>query len=273
MNPALLVIARRLLADRWAAARWWALGTVVGIAAVVALWPSVRGDADIERVVEDLPAGIRAMIGSQPGIPLSAAPGYLQARLYSTILPIVLLTYGIGLGSAAIGGAEEDGTLELVVTAPVSRARVALERLLASVLLLVGLAVIGLLATIALAGPVGLLDDVGPLRIAMATAAVACLSLLHALIAFAVGAATGRRGTAVAVASSVAVGGYLLQAIAASAETARPSRIVSPWWWLLDRNLLVEPPTPLAIGLPLLLSAALAGVGLLAFCWRDLRLP
>jgi hypothetical protein len=75
------------------------------------------------------------------------------------------------------------------------------------------------------------------------------------------------------VASSVAVGGYLLQAIAASAEAARPSRIVSPWWWLLDRNLLVEPPTPLAIGLPLLISAALAAVGLVAFSWRDLRLP
>ncbi len=68
--------------------------------------------------MRDLPASVRALIGSQEGIPLTSAPGYLQARLFSTILPILLLVYAISLGSRAIGGAEEDGTLQLVVTAP-----------------------------------------------------------------------------------------------------------------------------------------------------------
>ena len=268
-----MTIARRLLGDRWRGVRGWALGTVASVATVVALWPSVRGNLDIERVVQDLPASVRVLIGSQPDIPLGSAAGYLQARLFSTILPILFLIYGIGLGAAAIGGAEEDGTLQLVVTAPVSRTRVAAERLGASLLLLVGLAGLGLLTTVLLGLPAGVFDEVSVSRVALATAAVTALAVLHATVAFTAGAVTGRRGTAIAVASSVAVGGYLLHAVAASAEVIRPLRAVSPWWWLLDRNLLVQPPTVLALWLPILLSAILVVVAMLAFDRRDLRFP
>jgi beta-exotoxin I transport system permease protein len=104
-----MTIARRLVRDRWPGARWWALGTVACVATVVALWPTVRGNADVERIVQHLPASVQASIGSQADISLTAAPGYLQARLFSTLLPLLLVVYGIGLGAAAIGGAEEDG--------------------------------------------------------------------------------------------------------------------------------------------------------------------
>jgi ABC-2 type transport system permease protein len=268
-----VTIARRLLADRWRGLRGWALGTIAGVATVVALWPSVRGNTDIERLVEDLPTSVRALIGSQADISLSSAPGYLQARLFSTILPIVLLIYGIGLGAAAIGGAEEDGTLQLVVTAPVSRTRIAVERFAASMLLLVTLGVLGLLTTLALGQPAGVLDEVTAGRIALATTAVTLVAVLHATVAFAAGAVTGRRGTALAVASSVAVGGYLLHAVAASAEPVRSARAVSPWWWLLDRNLLVQEPTPLPFVVPAILTGALAVVAVIAFNRRDLKFP
>ena len=50
-----MTIARRLLADWWRGARWWVLGIAGRVATVVALWPSVRGNTDIERVVEACP--------------------------------------------------------------------------------------------------------------------------------------------------------------------------------------------------------------------------
>src|SRR6185295_8996163 len=108
-----------------------------------------------DRVVEHLPASMRALIGSQVSIPLSSAPGYLQARLFSTTFPILLLVYAIGLGARAIGGAEEDGTLQLVVTAPVTRRRVACERLAASVVLLLGLVLVGVVTACVLGSLVG----------------------------------------------------------------------------------------------------------------------
>lgn len=263
----------RTLADRRRGARWWALGTVVGVATVVGLWPTIRGNANIDAIVEDLPATMRVLIGAQAAIPISSAPGYLQARLFSTLLPVLLLVYGIGLGAAAIGGAEEDGTLELVVVAPIARARVALERLAASVSLVLGLAALALAAMLGFAVPAGVIDHVSPLRFAVATAGVTALALLHLAVAFAVGCVTGRRVTAVGATSALAVGGYLLYGLAASSDALRALRPLSPWSWLLERNLLVQSAAFTAIVLPTLLAAGACLVGLLAFVRRDLRLP
>jgi ABC-2 type transport system permease protein len=268
-----MTVFARLLADRRRGALGWGLGMVAGVAAVVGLWPSVRGSADIEQVVEDLPASLRAMIGSQEGIPLSSAPGYLQARLFSTLLPILLVVYGISLGSRTIGGPEEDGTLQLVVTAPVTRRRIAAERFAGALLLVVALSMLGFLTAVGLGALVDLFPEVEVGRMVVATVAVTQLGLLHLAVAAAVGAATGRRGPAVSAASAVAVGGYLLHGLAASAEPVRGLRVISPWWWLLDRNLLVQDPTFLALGLPLVVSVLAVGAGLVVFERRDLRFP
>jgi ABC-2 type transport system permease protein len=268
-----MTVFTRLLADRRRGALWWALGMVLGVASIVGLWPSVRDDQTLDRVVEHLPTSMRALIGSQAAIPLSSAPGYLQARLFSTTLPILLLVYAIGLGARAIGGAEEDGTLQLVMTAPVTRRQVAADRFAASALLLITLVVVGVITAVALGTLVSLFHDVGIGRMMVATLAVAEIALLHLAIAFAAGAVTGRRGPAIATASGIAVGSYILYGLAASADAIKVVRVVSPWWWLLDRNPLVESPTFLALGLPLLLAAAIFVYGVSQFDRRDLRFP
>ena len=268
-----MIILGRLLADRRRGALWWAFGTVFGVASIVGLWPSVRDQADIEEVVENLPAGLRAAFGIEEGIGISTAPGYLQGRLFSLVLPIVLVVFAIGLGARAIGGAEEDGTLQLVTTAPVRRRRIALERVAASTLLVLALLVIGFVTTLAVGAAVGMLDDVSVARIAVDTAAVGELALLFLALAFAAGAATGRRGSALSFGSGIAGGTYVLHALAASAEAIRPLRVLSPWWWFLDRNLLVHDPTFLSLGLPLVLAVAAVAAGVLAYERRDLRYP
>lgn len=268
-----MTVFTRLLADRRRGALGWSIGMMAGVASIVGLWPTVRDNDDMERVVRDLPASVRALIGSQEGIPLTSAPGYLQARLFSTILPILLLVYAISLGSRAIGGAEEDGTLQLVVTAPVTRRHIASQRFAASVALLLGLAVVGLATALVLGAFVGVFDDIAIGRMLVATLAVLGLALLHLAVAFTFGAMTGRRSPAVSAASALAVGGYVLHGLAASAEAIRPVRVVSPWWWLLDRNLLVQDPSFLAMGVPLLLAAATFAFGVLRFERRDLRFP
>lgn len=268
-----MTILHRLLLDRRQAALWWAIGTALGVAAIVALWPSVEGNTDIEKVVDDLPASMRAIIGTQTDIPISSAAGYLQARLFSTLLPILLVIYGISLGARTIGAPEEDGTLQLVVTGPVTRRRIAAERFTASALLLLAIATVALLTSMALGAIVGLLSDIPPGRLVLSTVAVTEIAFLHFAIAAGVGAATGRRGPATAAAGAVALGGYLLHGLAASAEALQPARLLSPWWWLLDRNLLVQDPTLLALGLPLVLSILPLAIGLVRFEHRDLRFP
>lgn len=268
-----MTVLRRVLADRHRGAVWWALGMALGVASIVGLWPSVREDQRIDRVVEHLPASMRALIGSQVSIPLSSAPGYLQARLFSTTLPILLLVYAIGLGAGAIGTAEENGTLQLVMTAPITRKRVACERFAASASLLLFMILVGLGTTLLIGGLVNLAQDLSMTRMIIATIAVAEIALLHLAIAFTAGAMSGKRGTAISVASSIAVGGYVIYGVAASAGAVQFVRVISPWWWLLDRNLLAQPGTFLALGLPLLLAIGIFGFGVIQFDRRDLKFP
>ena len=267
------MIARRLVLDRLRGLRWWALGSALGVAFTVALYPSVRDQEQFEDIVRDLPRGFRGILGQTDIIPITSAPGYFQARLFATLLPILLVVYAISLGGRAIGGAEEDGTLQLVATAPVSRRRIALERLAASTGLVVALAALALAVTLALSLAIDVYDEVPAGRIALATVAITELALLHLGVAFAAGAVTGRRVPTLAAGSVLAVGGFLLHGLAASAEAVEPVRILSPWWWALDRNLLVHDPTFLAVGLPLVIAALAVVAGVLAYERRDLRFP
>jgi ABC-2 type transport system permease protein len=268
-----MTVFSRLIQDRRRGALWWTIGVVLTVALILSLWPSVRNDRSLDAVVQHLPTSVRALIGTQATIPLSSAAGYLQARLFSTTLPILLLVYAIGLGAGAIGSAEEDGTLQLVVTAPITRKQIASERFGASACLLLFLVLVGLGTSLLVGALVHLSRDLSLSRMIIATAAVAEIALLHLAIAFAAGAVSGRRGTAISVASAIAVGGYVLYGIAASASSIQFVRVISPWWWLLDRNLLAQNATFLALGLPLLLAIGIFAFGVVQFDKRDLRFP
>ena len=268
-----MTVARRFVLDRRRSFVWWAVGMVGVVAFTVALWPSVRGQQQFEDLVRDLPEGLKALFGSGEGIPFTSAPGYLHSRLFSTLFPLLLLVFGIGSGARAVGGSEEDGSLELVLAHPVTRARLVAERYGALALLVVGLTVAGLLAVLVVAPFVGLLDGVPLRRVLVAGLAVLGLALLHASLAFAVGCAFGRRGPALAVAGSVAVASYLLQSLIAATDVLDVARFVSPWHWYLDRNLLVQDAAPAAIAVPLALAGALALAGGWLFLRRDLRIP
>lgn len=266
-----MIVAGRLMRDRRRALLWWALGVVALVVFTVALYPSVREEASFDELVDDLPEAVKAMIGYDAGVPLTSAPGYLHGRLFATLVPLVLVIFGIGAGAQAIGGSEQAGTLEPLLANPITRTRVLLERYAATVVQLVLLTVIVLIAVVALAAPLDALDDVSRPGLIAACAGAFGLALLHGTLAFAIGAATGRRTTAVAVATSVAVAGYLVQSLIGLTDVLDPLSFLTPWHWYLEHNMLADGPAWVAVVAPIVLSAVLAAVGWATFLRRDLR--
>lgn len=268
-----MIVARRFLLDRRRSFVWWVVGVVAMVAFTAALWPSIRGQEEFEELIEGLPEGLKALFGSGEGIAFTTAPGYLHSRLFSSLFPLLLLVFGIGLGVRAVGGAEEDGTLELVLAHPVTRTRLVAERFAAVVLLVTGLTLSGTLALLAVAPLVGLLDGVSLGRMLVASLALLGLALLYTSLSFALGCVFGRRGPALGIAGGVAVATYLVQSLIAATDVLDVSRFFSPWHWYLDRNLLAGDATLAATVLPLLLAAAFALAGGWRFLRRDLRIP
>ncbi len=266
-----MIIAARFERDRRVANLAWAAGIVAVVVLTAALWPSIEGSASFDDVIDDLPDTVKALVGAQGGISLGSPAGYLNARIFATLLPVLLTVYGISIGARALAGSEQDGTLELILANPVSRVRVATERAVSVVAFLAALGAVALLALLLCGTAVGMLDEVSLPRLAGACCGVTVLAALHATIAFAAGAATGHHGSAVAVAATVAVAGYLLAGLLTTTDSLNWLQALSPWNWLLDRNVLVNgtPPVPLIVEFAL--SATLVALGVHRFNRRDLR--
>ena len=265
------LVLRRYLRDSRRSLGWWALGMVALVAFTVAFYPSVKGNATFDELFADLPPAVRALVGAQEGVPLTSPPGYLHGRLFAIMVPVLLLTFGVGHGARAIGGSEADGTLELLLANPVTRRRVVAGRYAALVLLLGAVSAVLAASLLVLGPPVGLLDGVRITRLLGAAAAAFCIALLHTTLAFAVGCAMGRPAPAVAVATALASAGYLIQGVAAASGGLGPVEALSPWHWYLDRNVLAEGLAPVAIAGPVAGAVLFFAAGAWLFNRRDLR--
>ena len=83
-------------------------------------------------------------------------------------------------------------------------------------------------------------------------------------------AGAGRRAAALAVASVVAVAGFLVQGLATLAAPLEPFRWLSPWHWYLDADALTDGLSVASVVLPLAVGVLLVAAGWVLFVRRDL---
>ena len=214
------------------------IGWGVGVAAVVlmyaAFYPSIKESAaDLQAYMENLPDAIRSIVAGED---YTSAVGYLESEFFNTMGALIVLIFAIGAGARSIAGEEESGTLDLLLSTPVRRRQVLATKAIAIVGAAVALAVIAAVS-ITLFGPV--FDLSVPLADVMAACVMlALLGLSFGGIAFAVGAAAGRRSLANGVAGGLAVVTFIVHAIGPSVDWLGPYRPFSPFRWYQEPGLL-----------------------------------
>lgn len=192
---------------------------------IVALYPSFRSDTSLNKLTDN-GNPVAALFGAVG--PLTSSTGWLNANIYANFLPLILLMMAIGYGSASIAGQDEDGTLGLVATLPLSRRRIMVEKLATMGLLAVPVAVVTLLCVLAGAG-FELHFDIG--HLVGVTVGVWLLAVDFGALAMLVGAATASRGTALGVTTAVAVAAYIVSSLAPVVHWIRPLRYSSPFFY------------------------------------------
>lgn len=212
----------------------WSLALAALTAMYVGLYPSMGASPDMQALIDRLPEAMVTAFGYDR---LGTAGGWVSSTVYGLIGPVLLLVFGIGTGARLIAGQEEDGTLELELTAPVSRRRLLGERLL---VLWIDLAVlVAVVAAVTLLLVVGLDMDLPFGNLAAGTAGLFLLVAGFATLALAIGAATGRRSLALGVAAGLAVLAFALDAIGPTLEAGWMTA-VSPFSWYLEDDPLVD---------------------------------
>jgi beta-exotoxin I transport system permease protein len=223
-------VLTKTLRDARRAFVWWSLGLVALVLISIAFWPSVHDNEGFKRFERDAPEALKAFTGGQ--LDFTSPAGYLDARLFALVVPLLFLVYAVGWGARGIAGEEEARTLELVLAYPISRTRLLLEKLGALTLQLATLGAVLLVTVVASAKAVSM--DISSVRIADAVLAVYLLGLLHGTLALGVGAATGKRATAIGVAAAAAVAGYFLNGLGQVVDALEPWRVLSPFDWVGD---------------------------------------
>ena len=121
-------IALKALWDQRRAFIWWALGITAIILLLVLLYPSIRDVPEFQQLIDSLPEAMRNLFLGSSVVDFLSPTGYLNSRFFAFLGPALFLVYGIGQGVSAVAGEEERGTLEVVLSAPVSRWRLVVER-------------------------------------------------------------------------------------------------------------------------------------------------
>ncbi|MGC4791283.1 ABC transporter permease subunit [Micromonospora sp. DT178] len=243
----------------------WTVAIVAVGAMYASFWPTMQ-TPEMTKALEAYPEGLLEAFNYSD---LTSAAGYLGSAVYGLLVPLLVAVFAIAAGARAVAGDEEAGTLDLVLAHPVGRARLALLRFAAVAVGIVAIAVLLGLALVGLSGPAEF-DGIGAGGFAAMTLHLALFGMAFAALAFAVGAATGRRAAALGAGAGVAVLGYLANSVFPQVEGLVWARELSPFHWYLGGSPLVDGVQP--VGALLLLGATglLVAVGTAAFTRRDL---
>jgi ABC-2 type transport system permease protein len=257
-------VLTKTLFDRRRSIIGWAIGVAAASLFVALLFPVVRDTPEIVDLLESYPEAMLEMFGIDDINTYTEPAGFLQTQLFSVYVPLLLLIFSIGAGVQAIAGEESEGTLDLLLANPVPRTRVVLEKAAAQLVLVVALAAVVFFAV----WFTGFIFDewVGIGEVFAAVFSAVLLALTFGYLALAAGAATGRRGASVAVASAVAVATYIFTGIAPVVDGLGWLERLSPFFYYSDHN-------PLANGIhwghaAILATLALVFLGIAVWGFR-----
>lgn len=98
-------------------------GTVLGAFGVmmVAVFPGMSGGAGLEQMDDALPQGVLQAAGVESLTSMGTIEGFLEAEIFGLVLPLALPFFAILAAAAAIAGAEENGTIDVLMGNPLSR--------------------------------------------------------------------------------------------------------------------------------------------------------
>jgi ABC-2 type transport system permease protein len=246
---------------------WWSLGLVGYVALITAVYPTIRDNPDLNELVESYPEALKAFIAFGGQLDFTSAAGYIGSELFSFMIPALFLVASVGNGAGSIAGEEERGTLDLLLSAPISRTRVAVEKVGAMCAEVAGLGVVLWLALLIGSRAFGM--DLSAGHLGAAVVVLVALAAAYGSIAFMFAAGTGRKALAIGATVALAVAGYLVNSLASLVDALEPFQKISPFYHYAAGDPLRRGLDPWHTLFLLAVGAAAVVIGVVLFARRD----
>lgn len=192
-------------------------GVVLGAlgAMFVAIAPSLTEEPGIAEFYNSMPQAMLDLFGFEKGA-FSSVEGILDGEMLGFMGPLALSVFTILVASSALAGAEEEGTIDVLMGNPLSRWQVVVSRFLSAAVLLLGIVTImGLISWGA-----ALVLDVDLTFESMAAGSLSLwpLALFFGGLAMLCSAIFHRRFLAIAIPLALLVVMYFVDGLASSVE-------------------------------------------------------
>lgn len=204
-----------------------ALGALGGL--YVAIYPVFADQPGVEQMINSMPQGMKDIFGFGESTGFESVEAFLATEMLNFIVPLALSFFPILVASSALAGAEEEGTIDVLLANPLPRWQLVAGRFLAAAILLLGIvAIMGLLTWIAaLAADVDLSIgsaaaaslNLWPLCLFFGGLAMLCSAIFH------------RRLLAVAIPVALLVAMYFVDGLANSVEFLEDIQPLSAFYY------------------------------------------
>jgi len=134
----------------------YSLAGLVFLWLYVALFPTVQESAtNVSQLVKNLPPGLNKAFGLDAKS-FTTFEGFIAGKHYSLVWPILLIGLVASLGSAFLAGEIEKGTIGILLSQPLSRAKIFLGKFMAGIFCIIIFVIISVLSVFPLAKVYGI---------------------------------------------------------------------------------------------------------------------
>jgi ABC-2 type transport system permease protein len=259
------------LRHRWRFTLLWGVGmALIGWVTMAAI-PNMESLTRLTEAIANMPPVMLQFLGVEDVSELAGPESFLASAYFARTI-ILIAVFAVVVGLAISSGEEGDGILDMVLSLPLPRWRLQLERFAAYAL--IGLIVIGFSWVGLWIGLRGTEVVVNEARMAENFVALAPLTLCLIGIAMLCGAAFSSRGLAVGVASGVVLSGYVISFLGGSTEGSFLNALspLSPFHYYNANAVTRDGLNYGDMGLLLAVTLALVGLSVWLFQRRDVGL-
>ncbi|HEY1063735.1 MAG TPA: ABC transporter permease subunit [Candidatus Saccharimonadales bacterium] len=189
---------------------WWTIGITALIGFTVLTYGSVREQsAELNKAFGDLSSDIGSFVGTTD---MFSPVGYLNSQLFFITLPILFIILSATLASGLLGKEENNRTLEVLLSRPISRTKLLAAKGFSGMTILLTIGLLATLVTIACSYAVSM--DISAVNLLIAGLAAALFSGAFGAISFMLYAASlATRRLAMLAAIVLSLGSYLITSL------------------------------------------------------------
>ena len=201
------------------------------------VYPILRDSEEMKGFVEDLPSGMLAVFGIDPATYLTGA-GFLQAQFFSLFGPLMIIGLGISLAVGATAREEKDGTMDMLLSVPVSRVSLIAQKtsMVVTLVTLVAVTIAGTMLILNIGIDLGLTIR----GIIAVNVSLALLGLVFGSVTLVAGAFSGKPSSAIGIGVFVAAVAWFVNAFANLFDWLEVPSKLSPFTWYLDGSPLIN---------------------------------